>query len=341
MRNGEQFKAIVSEILKENNTYKNEIGNFMDYLKDRLLEDKVFNLNQNHIDDYFIYSYDTKIGAVQTLTTHISALKFLFDELIKRQYDFKLLYAYIDTADFKERLSENLDESFKKSILDNTLLTSTLYKMDTYVKNNIYMSFKNPTGKKKFFEIMVARIYAKLSLILPLKPNEMLELKVNNIEDEDTRIIEHNDIVIKLPNNVRNQIIETLDYAKRVFNKTYSENDKLFHFLYSVLDKEASTSLISESFIKTYTKLKITEMLKQQPVGKKLKYVYPPESYKITAILSMLNNGTNIVYLKKLTGLETDALLSNYNISRELENKIMASININNGIVNSDYYTYL
>lgn len=184
---------------RKNSTYKNEIGNFSNYLKDRLLEDKIFHLNQNHIDDYFVYSYDTKIGAVPTLTTHISALKFLFDELIKRQYDFKLLYAYIDTAGFKEKLSENLEKSFKKTIIDNTLLTSTLYKIDTHIKNNINTDFRNPTEQKRFFEIMIARLYAKLSLIIPLKTSEMIELKLNNIQDGSTRSIEYNEIVIKLP----------------------------------------------------------------------------------------------------------------------------------------------
>ncbi|MDT8719536.1 hypothetical protein IAI10_23095 [Clostridium sp. 19966] len=341
MRNGDQFRTLVTEILEKNSTYKNEIGNFLNYLKDRLLEDKVFNLNQNHIDDYFVYSYDTKIGAVPTLTTHISALKFLFDELIKRQYDFKLLYAYIDTAGFKEKLSENLEKSFKKPIIDNTLLTSTLYKIDTHIMNNINSDFRNPTEQKRFFEIMIARLYAKLSLILPLKTSEMLELKFNNIQDGSTRSIEYNEIVIKLPNNIRNQIVETLDYARRVFNKIYSENDRLFYFLYGVLNRKINTSCVSTSFIKTYTELGIFEMLKQQPGGKKDKYVYPPESYKVTAILSMLNNGTNIVYLKKLTGLDTNALLSNYDTDKEFQNKVVASININNGIVNSEYYTYL
>lgn len=77
-------------------------------------------------------------------------------------------------------------------------------------------------------------------------------------------------------NNIRNQIIETLDYAKRIFNKTYSENDKLFYFLYGVLNRKINTSCVSTSFIKTYTELGIFEMLKQLPGGKKDKYVYPP-----------------------------------------------------------------
>lgn len=341
MSNGERFRALVDELLKESPQYRNEITNFLNYLRDRMLEDKVFNLNVNHIDNYFVYSYDTKIGSVPTLTTHISALKLLFDYLIRNEFDFKSLYAYISTAGYKEKLSKQLEKSFKKPVIDTTLLNSILYKMDNHIMNNISKGYKGVNDKKRFLEIMIARLYAKLNLIIPLKPSEMLDLRIYNVEDSSTRTITHNAIDIKLPNNIRNEIIQTINYVKREYNKIYSENNKLFHFLYGALDKIPSPSIVSDSFIKTYTELGITEMLKQRPGGKRDKFIYPPETYKIKAIISMLNNGTNIVYLKKLTGLDVKALLSNYDIEKELHNNEIISININNGIVNSEYYTYL
>lgn len=82
-------------------------------------------------------------------------------------------------------------------------------------------------------------------------------------------------------------------------------------------------------------------MLKQRLVGKKYQYVYPSESYKTTAILELLNNGVNIVYLKKLTGLEIDALLSNYDFNKPVEYIDIESANINNSLINTNYYSYL
>lgn len=341
MKNSERFKSLVNELLKESSKYQNELSNFMKYLEDRMLEEKVFNLNVNHIDEYFVYSYDTKIGAVPTLTSHISALKSLFDYLISKDINFRSLYAYIDTAGFKDKLSKHLEKSFKKPVIDSTLLKSTLHRIDTHIFKNINKEFKLSSSRKRFFEILIARLYAKLSLIVPLKPKEMLSIKIGNIKDETVRTLKHNDITIKIPNNLRNQIIETIDFADREFKKTYSENDKLFHFLYGVFGKKAVTSLVSTSFTKTYNELGISEMLKQKPGGKKDKYVYPPESYKITAILSMLNNGTNIVYLKKLTGLDMGTLVSNFDFDKDIEYKDVVSLEINRGIVSTDYYTYL
>lgn len=62
---------------------------------------------------------------------------------------------------------------------------------------------------------------------------------------------------------------------------------------------------------RAYLAFDIKEMLKQRTNGKKLQYIYPAESYKETAILEMLNNGVNVLYLRKPTGLDIKLLLSN------------------------------
>ena len=343
MDNKKEFQRLVDEFLGDKGSkYKNEIANFQNFLKDRLLEEKIFNLNVNHIDDYFKYSFNYKIGAVTTLTTHISALKSLFDFLIFKERDFKSLYAYIDTAGFKEKLSAKLEKSSKKPIMESSLLNSTLYKFDSYIKKNINLVFKKGTSKKKFLEILIARLYAKLSLIIPLKPNLMLEIKLNNFKSEENRVISYNGIIINLPNSLRSQIIETIDFVELNFNIKFTDDTKLFYYLYGAIGKKATTSLISQSFIKTYKQLNITEMLKKITIGKKDMYLYPPECYKITSISSLLRNGTNIIYLCKLTGLDINTLLSDFEFDdfNDLQNSII-SININNGLINTDYFTYL
>ncbi|QIB69428.1 hypothetical protein Ami103574_08835 [Aminipila butyrica] len=164
-----------------------------------------------------------------------------------------------------------------------------------------------------------------------------------NIKDGVTRNIEYNGITIKVPNSLRNEIIETIDFAEKEYSKIYSENDKLFHFLYDVVKerKNIVASMVSSSFLKTYAELGINEMLKQKPGGKKDKYIYPPESYKITAILNMLNKGTNIVYLRKLTGLDLGTLVSNFDFQKKAEYEDVISLEINKGIISTDYFTYI
>lgn len=341
MDNGQRFRALVEELIQKDSKYKNELNNFIAYLEDRLLLDKAFDLTISDIDEYFIYSSDSKIGALPTLVTHISALKALFEYLIEQKLNFRDLLAHISTNHFKENLSKLVDESFKKGVIPSALLNSILYKMDMYIEENIYKEFKGPTDKKRFYEVMIASLYARLSLIIPIKVNEMIKLKLGNIKDSNTRHIKYNGISVKISNGLKKQIINTIKYAEKTYEKYYNEDDAIFEYLYNAVNQKASTTTVGNSFIKTYKEIDAQEMLKQRLVGKKYQYIYPAESYKTTAILELLNSGVNIVYLKKLTGLEMEALLSNYDFNKPTENVNIESININNSIINTNYYSYL
>lgn len=341
MTNSERFESLIQEYLKQDNKYELQIKHFINFLKDRLLEEKVFNLNESHIDEFFISCCVSNIGYEPSLVSHISALKSLFDFLISKDINFKELNGYISTTGFKENLCEKLEKTYSKQILSASLINSILYKADSYIEEKIATTFKNNLQKQKFFEIMIARIYIKLSLILPLKTSQMLNLKLYNIMNNEIRHIEYNGIKIKLPNDLRKQIVLTINYAQNEFVSVYSDQDPIFAFLYSSIKKKANSSVLSSSLTKTYEELNITEMLKKKRGGKKDKYIYPAESFKITAIVNMLENGTNIVYLKKLTGLDIGTLVSDYDFDKKIELNDDVSADINNGIVSTDYFTYL
>ena len=80
-------------------------------------------------------------------------------------------------------------------------------------------------------------------------------------------------------------------------------------------------------------------MLEKVSGGKREKYVYPAGSYKKTAIYNMLSNGANIVYLEKLTGLDTKTLLSDF-VFDSLDSKAVEK-NINSSLLLCGYYEYL
>lgn len=85
----------------------------------------------------------------------------------------------------------------------------------------------------------------------------------------------------------------------------------------------------------------MNELLQTYKSGTKNTSLYPLESYKKTAIFEMLNNGVNIVYLKQLTGLEINTLLSDYNLETIKADIDVKSYNINSGIANAAYFGYL
>lgn len=88
-----------------------------------------------------------------------------------------------------------------------------------------------------------------------------------------------------------------------------------------------------------YEGLGLVEMLEKVSGGKRGKYIYPAGSYKKTAIYNMLNNGANIVYLEKLTGLDTKTLLSDFVFDNLNERDI--ETNINSSLLQCEYYEYL
>lgn len=88
-----------------------------------------------------------------------------------------------------------------------------------------------------------------------------------------------------------------------------------------------------------YERLGLNEMLEMVCTGKKNRYLYPAESYKKTAIYNMLVNGANIVYLVKLTGLDIQTLLSDFEY--DSLNVRDVDTNLNSSLLASDYYEYL
>lgn len=341
MDNYTKFKDLVDDLLDKDPTYKNEINNFLNFLNDRMLTNKVFYLSEYDIDQYFVYSFDTKIGTIPTLTTHIAALRNLFTYLIDNHYNFTALYGYINNPSFRSQLSSDLDTSYKKGIIPSTLLNTVLYRMDNFISENITKVFAKPRPKQDLVEVIIARLYAKLSLILPIKPDPMTELVLGDIQNPNIRHIVYNKIPILIPNSLRLQILESINYIQTTYGVTYTQDTKIFTFLYSALNKTPDSGTISQSFNTAYRVLQLKEMQKQRTVGKKDFYIYPAESYKDTAITNMLANGVNIVYLAELTDLDIATLYNTFRNSNFDTDTLIKSSNLNSSLSNTQYYAYL
>lgn len=242
---------------------------------------------------------------------------------------------------FKENLTKRFEESLKKSIINDELLKEILFKFDDYISNNINTEFRKLSDQKRFFNVMICRLYIKISLIMPLKTNAIINMEIFNVTDNRIRSIKHNNIEVKLPNSVKRDMISTIKYAEKTYKVKYNGEQKLFEFLFDVLGVKLVTASITEVFKKSYNLLKISELLEKKDSGFKKRFLYPPESYKTTAIYNMIKNGTDIIVLKQLTGLEFSALIKKYNLDDRIERADLKSDEINNGIIKNDYFSYL
>lgn len=337
MNNFTQFKTLVEEYYKTDETYKIQIEKFIKYLKDNNLQNKVFNLYSKDIDDFFESLLETKIGVLPTLTRQIVALKSLFGFLMSREYKFAELNGYISDTSFKKKLVPYVEKSRNKEKLPPELLLNILQKIDNYIDSYSENSQKCDI----YLRFLIARLFIKLSLLLPLKATQMLDICIGDITNPHCRTIWHNGITIKVPNNLRKDIIYTIKFVEQKYNKTYSSDDRIFHFLCTCLIKKISTTSIRDILERVYGILEINEMLETIPIGKKEMHIYTAECYKLTAIANMIENGVNIVYLTKLTGLDISTLVSTVDMEEKFENKDVVSTDINNALLFSGYYEYL
>lgn len=336
MDNAKFFESLVKEFLSKNEKYDSEMRIFMGYLKKHNLLEKAFDLTIENIEQYFNYAIEmNKIGTPGSLNPHIAVLMALFDYLTqKHMNNFRELYAYIDSSDFRNRMLAQIDLCRKKSIIEVDLLQRVLKKMDEYIDEN-----KDNRKTKDILKVMISCLYVKMSLIIPIKASEMLQLNIGDVKN--LREINYHNIHVKIPNALRRQIIDTIIFIETNYERKYEPEDCLFEFmLHTIFDRVAASNL---SGILSFTYGKINEpiMLKTCKSGTKNTSIYPPESYKTTAIIEMLNKGVNIVYLSQLTGLNIYALCSNYDFEDRPENRDIKSSDINNGLVNTDYYAYL
>lgn len=337
--NIETFNSLVEEYLKTNNTYRKQIQNFQEFLKEYNLEDNVFNLYEKNVDDFFEYALEKNIGTESPLTSHIAALKGLFEFLITNKFKFAELNGYISTSAFRNKFYEKVEKTFNKQILPYDLLEKILYTIDSFIDRFKDNEFRNQTEEGIFFETIIAQLFIKISLLIPLQTSQVLDIKLGDVFDSSFRTITYKDVEIKIPNNLRKDIMYAIRYAQVRYGKEYQKKDGIFQYLYSCVDKQGKREVINGTLPRVYKKVGLTEMLEKISGGKREKYLYPAGSYKKTAIYCMLSKGVNIVYLSKLTGLDAQALLNEFSYGSL--NDVDVSVNINNSLLSCDYYGYL
>lgn len=238
--------------------------------------EKCFDLSTRDIDMYFETLINVKIGSPGALNVHIAALSSLFEYLMNQNFDFRSLHGYINTNEFRNKYLTKIDAGSKKGVIPNDILVSVLNKIDKYYQEN-----KTDKTNNKYYHFLVAKLYVYLSLLIPLKPIDMAKLKIGNIKDEHFEAVEYNAISIKIPKSVKNNILETIDYAEVHYQVEYNKDMALFEFLYGAVGMQPKSSTISEALKKLHKTIGATEMLKTYKSGTKNVSQYPVESYKI------------------------------------------------------------
>ena len=249
MGNGENFKILIENLIEKDNKYENALRTFLNYLIENELSDYCFDLSLRDIDKYFESLIKVKIDSPSTLNSHIAGLTSLFVYLMENYFNFRELHAYINTPQFKNKILEKIDTGSKKSVIPINLLTDVLCKIENYLKSDL-TSQKN----KKVYDVLIARLYIKLSLLIPLKASEIITLQLGDIDSDSFREISYNSITIKIPNSIRMDIIHTVSFAESCYKLKYDNSVSLFGFLYNATNQRPSPCLFLPSYTKFYQK---------------------------------------------------------------------------------------
>lgn len=202
----------------------------------------------------------------------------MFNYLIDNNQKFSDLNGYISNPAFKEKYYHKVDEVRNKDVLPIEMINKVLKTMDSYILNK--NDFKNNSEEAAYLHVLIARLFIKISLLLPLKTSQILDIQLGDVYNDDWRELRYNKVNVKIPNNLRKDILISLEYIEKKFDKKYTETCKVFELLYSCEGKKNTTDSINLTFPRIYKRLQLKEMLETTLNGKKINYIYPAESYK-------------------------------------------------------------
>lgn len=103
------------------------------------------------------------------------------------------------------------------------MVNRILKTMDSYIS---YISakengdFRNKSEEAAYLHVLIARLFIKISLLVPLKTSQILDIQLGNVYKNDWRELFWNDVRVKVPNNLRKDILFTLEYVHAKFDKS-------------------------------------------------------------------------------------------------------------------------
>lgn len=323
---------------QNNNNYKKQVTSFIKFLKtpqsNKISQAAL--LTEADIDQFIGCS--PQINSIDTMASYLEGLKSFDDFLLSKGYNIKYIIPRGEQyADFKKRLAEKycFKERVERDYLPSKDIQRILNSLDEYFMKTQYVAL-NKEGKERFIYWLCLRVYIKLSLLAPAKKSKLLELTFNNF-DSQFRTVTINDIVIKIPNGLRYNILQSLDIIAKESGVMWKLEDCFFEYFTTAvkLKKGLIGTALNTKFCKYLKDYKLLDIDDE-------KTSFSLEILSNSTIYQMIQNGTNPYYISQITGISIGQLASKYySRIKEISNKISAETEINKSIAGCDYYQYL
>jgi hypothetical protein len=327
------------EYIKFDSTYLNHVDKFITYLKlpgvDKANQPTSIVLKDL---DNCVGHYVEKgnINSVNSMQSHLESIKAFYNYLINCGYLDRNIVQAASYAKFKDELTEkyNLKECVEREWIQDDDIKLILDRIDNYFYVTDYQIL-GKSKKERFIHWLCLRLYIKICLLAPAKKSLLLNIKIEDFSN-DFRYININQINIKIPNGLRNNIIFTLDFLTDNGYREYLPTDRLFEYIGKVggeIDKKG-TSLNRWfcAFLKEYNILDIPQDNNS----------YSVELLGNTTLYNMVVQGTNPYYISQISGITISSLESKYySRIKQIDSLQNVHTELNNSISRCEFYHYI
>lgn len=326
------------EFIANDSTYKRQVGSFIRFLKSpQSNKIKQAALLIEKDVDQFIGS-SSQIKYIETMASYLEGIKSFDDFLIAKGYNDKYIIPRGEKyTKFKKELSAkySLKERIERESLPSTDIKAILDSIDEYFRKTNYDSLGSE-AKERYIYWLCLRVYIKISLLAPAKKSKLLKVVFKDF-DLEFRTITINGILIKIPNGLRYNILESLEFISNLSKTTWKSTD--YFFEYYTIEVKGKKDIIGTTLNAKFCKyLKDNDLLEIE--SKKTSFSL--EVLSNSTIYQMIVNGTNPYYISQITGISIGQLASKYYSKIEdISCEVSAESEINKSIASCDYYQYL
>lgn len=329
------FESLVDEYIEKNSsdsTYINHINKFKDYIMSVGKENSILDITYHDLDKSI--GYHNKLGSIKTINSmknHLEAVKAFFVFLHKERVQQNVFKDIPDYGEFRDNLTikYNLKEEVNRTALPMDIVIKLL---DAFENDNKFKSDINGISTSQ----MILKIYVKITLIAPAKRNVICNIKFKDFIN-DFRQVYINSVLIKIPNSLRKDILDAIEWAQINRGKIYSNDDLFFDYICTHKPFSGSSLTLALFFaLKHIGFEEIDQIIKSKKSGKSS---YPLESIMNTAIISLIENNTNPFLVAKINGITLKSLQEKLELLGVYVNN--QDDLINNAMAKSEYYQYI
>lgn len=319
------------EYLETNPTYINHINKFVNYIVYIGKSDRPIKIGLEDLENCIGYYNELgQINSFASMENHLSSVQSFYKFLVEKSWAVDIFREIHDYQSYKEKLGEryNLVDGKEREYFHAEIVRNILDELETYFEINGYIDLKGQK-KKRYKNYLILRIFLKLNLIAPAKKAIIFNL-IKEDFSVDFRVVNVNGVGISIPNALRRDLKEALQFAQEISGQSLKSKEKIFQYLNVGPVRHSDLNVWFCSFLKEFNILDVP----------KDKYTYSIEVIRNSAVVESIKNRVDISLIAKVAGVSVETIERWYFKVNAYDNQKTSEL-INAGISRNSYYSYI